>query len=151
MQEMTSSICENSPQLATKQLRDIRDGKYYWVTKLADGNCWMTQNLDLDLSTKVALTPNDSDVTTNWTPGFDTATEATAETTSTVSQTGTRSWSLGDYRITNPVAVNNCDNAVSDLSDITNYALCVGNDNSRFTRYTTPTSANKEADTLYRW
>ena len=54
MQEMTSSICENSPQLATKQLRDIRDGKYYWVTKLADGNCWMTQNLDLDLNYSLA-------------------------------------------------------------------------------------------------
>ena len=28
---------------------DARDGKAYWVTKLADGNIWMTQNLDLEL------------------------------------------------------------------------------------------------------
>jgi uncharacterized protein (TIGR02145 family) len=28
---------------------DLRDGKSYWIAKLADGRCWMTQNLDLDL------------------------------------------------------------------------------------------------------
>ena len=32
------------------QLRDVRDGKEYWVTKLADGNVWMTQNLDFDIT-----------------------------------------------------------------------------------------------------
>lgn len=33
----------------TKQLKDTRDGKYYWVAKLRDGNCWMVQNLDLSM------------------------------------------------------------------------------------------------------
>ncbi|MCQ2049507.1 MAG: fibrobacter succinogenes major paralogous domain-containing protein [Candidatus Saccharibacteria bacterium] len=50
------------------QVKDARDGKIYWVAKLADGNIWMTQNLDLDLSTTTTLTPADSDVTANWTP-----------------------------------------------------------------------------------
>ncbi|MBR0467297.1 hypothetical protein IJJ53_00050, partial [Candidatus Saccharibacteria bacterium] len=31
------------------QAIDIRDGKIYWVTKLKDGNIWMTQNLDFDI------------------------------------------------------------------------------------------------------
>ena len=28
---------------------DLRDGKTYWIAKLADGKCWMTQNLDFDI------------------------------------------------------------------------------------------------------
>ena len=54
MQEMTSAVCSSisTPSSATvdvpsAQLKDVRDGKYYWVSKLADGKCWMTQNLDL--------------------------------------------------------------------------------------------------------
>ena len=46
MQEMTAEICQASTENETKRLTDTRDGKKYWVTKLADGNCWMTQNLD---------------------------------------------------------------------------------------------------------
>ena len=45
MQEMTAEICSKSTVGQTKQLKDTRDNKTYWVTKLADNNCWMTQNL----------------------------------------------------------------------------------------------------------
>ncbi len=45
MQQMSEEICTNTKENKTKQLIDIRDGKSYWVTKLKDGNCWMTQNL----------------------------------------------------------------------------------------------------------
>lgn len=51
MQEMTSKICQDSVLNETKQLKDTRDGKLYWVAKLPDEQCWMTQNLDLDLGT----------------------------------------------------------------------------------------------------
>ena len=37
-------------------LYDIRDGKGYFVTHLADGNYWMTQNLDLNLLTDGSIT-----------------------------------------------------------------------------------------------
>ena len=47
---------------------DSRDGKTYWAGKLPDGNCWMTQNLDLDLSTGQQLTPADTNIPSNWTP-----------------------------------------------------------------------------------
>ena len=43
-------------------LRDTRDGKKYIVRRLADGNCWMTQNLNLDLYTGMTLTSNDTDI-----------------------------------------------------------------------------------------
>ena len=44
---------------------DIRDGKSYWITKYADNKCWMSQNLDLDLSTTKKLTHADTDL--GWT------------------------------------------------------------------------------------
>ncbi len=47
------------------QLVDNRDNKKYWVAKLADGNCWMVQNLALDLQGKTLTTAN-SDVSANW-------------------------------------------------------------------------------------
>ena len=50
------------------QATDIRDGKKYWVTKLADGNIWMTQNLDLDLDSTRTYTSEDTDVQTEWMP-----------------------------------------------------------------------------------
>ena len=45
------------------QAIDMRDGKSYWVTKLKDGNIWMTQNLDLDLDPTKPLTSNDTGLT----------------------------------------------------------------------------------------
>lgn len=77
MQDMTSDICNATPaptaediknktydeiitDTPSKQLKDSRDGKYYWVSKLADGNCWMTQDLDFDIP--AALYREDSDV-----------------------------------------------------------------------------------------
>ena len=48
----------------TKTLTDTRDNNTYIVSKLADGKCWMTQNLRIINKT---LTPADSDVTSNYT------------------------------------------------------------------------------------
>lgn len=142
MQQMTSAVCENTPTEpatgSSKQLKDVRDGKYYWVTKLADGKCWMTQNLDLNLSTGVALTPSDSDVVSNWTPEYATATTAT-DATILDDPLGQRSWSLGDYRITSPTASNNCGSRKNSAADCP----------SQFTAYATPTSANGDTNAHY--
>ena len=48
------------------QAIDMRDGKKYWVTKLKDGNIWMTQNLDLDIggTNVAALTSENTDIST---------------------------------------------------------------------------------------
>ncbi len=87
MQEMTPEICANTTKpigsLATagnddwdgshygdsnyiprKALIDTRDNKKYLVAKLADGECWMTQNLGLDLSTGTTLTSSNTDLNT---------------------------------------------------------------------------------------
>ena len=45
------------------QAIDKRDSKSYWVTKLKDGNVWMTQNLDFDI-TGEELNSNTTDLNT---------------------------------------------------------------------------------------
>ena len=55
MQEMTPEICANSAKYQSNTLIDARDNKSYKVTRLDDGNCWMTDNLQL---TKESLTAN---------------------------------------------------------------------------------------------
>ena len=47
MQNLDSSLCTAEPTLVS----DTRDGNLYTVAKLADGNCWMLDNLRLDLTT----------------------------------------------------------------------------------------------------
>ena len=75
MQDMTTDICNSvsrNGENTSTQLVDLRDNKLYWVTKLKDGHCWMTQNLDLDLVTYTneqgqevmkPLTSEDTDLT----------------------------------------------------------------------------------------
>ena len=88
MQEMTSEICEaettpyssaieltyshtdDKHVVPTNILTDTRDNKTYRVSKLADGKCWMTQNLDLQLDKTKELNNTDTDLNTveTWTP-----------------------------------------------------------------------------------
>ena len=67
MQDMTHDICSNVDiEESELQLIDVRDNKIYWVAKLKDGNCWMTQNLDLDIvAGSTNLTSNNTDLSTN--------------------------------------------------------------------------------------
>lgn len=65
MQDMNPTICNMVNiygEASQTQLIDVRDNNVYWVAKLNDNNCWMTQNLDLDLSHEVALTSETSDI-----------------------------------------------------------------------------------------
>lgn len=68
MQDMTTRICQTTEAPSELQVIDVRDDKVYWITKLADGNCWMTQNLDLDLTSNpeadnyIALTSENTDL-----------------------------------------------------------------------------------------
>ncbi len=86
MQDMSSNICDLVEAVDEQlQVIDIRDGKTYWIAKLRDGKCWMTQNLDLDLDTNKTLTHADTDLgwgsvidaTATWTP--DTSTDKPIE------------------------------------------------------------------------
>lgn len=69
MQDMSPTICEWTTVVPDHlQVMDLRDAKVYWISKLADGKCWMTQNLDLDLNSNITLTPEDTDIRENWKP-----------------------------------------------------------------------------------
>ena len=74
MQEMTPEICDASSTPAAfledgsinldvpeTHLTDARDGRSYTVRKLADGNCWMTENLALNLGDRT-FTAEDTDI-----------------------------------------------------------------------------------------
>ena len=76
MQDMTPQVCQAANVGDTATLKDTRDNKTYVIRKLADGNCWMVQNLDLDLSTSVALTSENTNLVTksSWTPQNNTQT-----------------------------------------------------------------------------
>ncbi len=50
MQDITTTDIEAMETDVQCQLKDKRDNKVYWVSKLKDGKVWMTQNLDYDLS-----------------------------------------------------------------------------------------------------
>ncbi|MBR3323710.1 hypothetical protein IKG16_02385 [Candidatus Saccharibacteria bacterium] len=74
MQNFTVTQCTNLAESTAeadnrKTMIDSRDGKFYTISKLADGNCWMTSNLALDgmdgLGAVRTLTTADSNVTTN--------------------------------------------------------------------------------------
>ena len=47
--------------VAQRTLYDIRDNNSYTVRKLADGNCWMTTNLNLSLSTNTPIIGSKND------------------------------------------------------------------------------------------
>jgi uncharacterized protein (TIGR02145 family) len=66
-------------------LTDARDNKRYLISKLPDGSCWMTQNLDLVLSSVDALTNATTDLNTksSWVPNHDTQTTAPVVTSGT--------------------------------------------------------------------
>lgn len=90
MQEMTPQICASADLYEEGQLVDRRDNKIYTVAKLTNDTCWMTQNLALDLSTEVVLTPEDSDVSAEWRPTVDTQTALSQSD----DPNGTESWHL---------------------------------------------------------
>ena len=68
MQDMTDTICEKTEDInAQLQVIDTRDDKVYWIAKLADDHCWMTQNLAYSITKDIndniiPLTSEDTDL-----------------------------------------------------------------------------------------
>ena len=100
MQDMTKSICDSVEvydESGQTKLIDVRDNKTYWVTKLQDNNCWMTQNLDLSLTSGVALTSDTTDLTTSGTAPYIVGYENTG---------GTISWTPQDWTSTSSATIS---------------------------------------------
>ena len=114
MQEMTSDTCAvaNTPAATAtnidtdgthadddsyvpqRTLYDIRDGNSYRIRKLADGNCWMTENLRLSWSSSRTLTNADTNINTTNSKTIDVATQATS-TNGVPSTTEINAWKEG--------------------------------------------------------
>ena len=61
-------VLESMPVGQQYKLIDDRDNKTYWIAKQADGNIWMTQNLDLTIDSAKTYTEEDTDVNSDWHP-----------------------------------------------------------------------------------
>ena len=77
IQAINEDICEAMETYDTQlQVTDSRDHKNYWISKLRDSHCWMTQNLDFDIDSTKTYTNADTDLgwngtgysTASWTP-----------------------------------------------------------------------------------
>lgn len=117
---MTAEICSTANSGDTKQLIDSRDSKKYWVAKLDDGRCWMTQNMELDLTSRT-LTSADSDVVSEYT--FDSDVMHTRPLVSNFSNTSIVAWNFGDYVRTTPSTATSSTycNSIPGLSGCTDY------------------------------
>ncbi|MBR0416031.1 hypothetical protein IJI64_02610 [Candidatus Saccharibacteria bacterium] len=73
---------------------DIRDGNSYRIRKLADGNCWMTENLRLSWSSSKTLTSADTNINTTNSKTIDVATQAIS-TNGVPSTTEINAWKEG--------------------------------------------------------
>ena len=78
MIDIDANTCSDTPTETTYTVVDPRDNKSYAVAKLADGNCWMLDNLALDLvASKNNITSsntNASDTYLNYLKGVNTGT-----------------------------------------------------------------------------
>ena len=66
IQEVTLDKCPSQPTT----VYDSRDGNSYTIQRLKDGNCWMLENLNLGKRALTVLTPEDTNITSDFTlPG----------------------------------------------------------------------------------
>lgn len=130
MQGLISDICNAATYDSTSNgindnntvtLIDTRNNQQYNVRKMADNKCWMIDNLKLELTIGMTLTPQDTNVTTDTTVYF--TQDGTSSGTPLTGMTGnfttsgymTRygsssesSPSLDNWRQANPSNITNC-------------------------------------------
>ena len=115
MQDMTHEICSTATILgeaSQMKLVDIRDNSLYYVTKLLDGNCWMTENLSLNLDSNVALTSDTTDLNNI----YNTTTTEYGEYDAGYSKAGdTISWTPNTSTVNTTAQWNNNNNAPRSL------------------------------------
>lgn len=150
MQDITPSICKNSGLEKQYQLKDSRDQKTYWVAKLRDGNCWMTQNLALILSSSRALTKENSDIEQeSWLPSANTGALSSWKGTDSEPQ----SYNPGLYVYKDPESAYNCGSYnISSLTQCVgweNVAALTASQNGNFLQENSTAVYNGEYDAHY--
>ena len=127
MQNLDSPNCTSTPSL----VRDTRDDHIYTIQRLADGNCWMMENLDLGRTTLTTdLTSSNTNLSTavtastfnSWKKTTGSATHNAGEYISvsgTDSTSGTSYGTLYNYHAASAGTITG-DNNISD----TQYDIC---------------------------
>jgi uncharacterized protein (TIGR02145 family) len=139
LQEMTQAYCESMPiydktnpnPASTVTLKDARNGQRYDIRRLQDGNCWMIDNLKLELTSGMELTPADTNVvnpTTVWftddstasgaqldnmTGNFTTSGGLTIDGSNALTGNNTDAWRQAD-----PSNIDKCKNNVGTISGV---------------------------------
>ena len=62
MQNLSTANCSSIPMA----VMDVRDNEVYYIQRLADGNCWMLENLRLGGYTAIDLSPLDTNIDANY-------------------------------------------------------------------------------------
>ncbi len=128
MQNFTLTDCANMSTDETKKLYDRRNGQQYGIIKARDGNCWMTDNLNI---VNMTVSAADSDFTSgtftipassDWTNNEYSAAKVH---TSTTSGNDGEKW----YNYCSAVAKNSCPDTTSPETSICpkNWKLPVSN------------------------
>ena len=100
IQDMTTGICEAvTDTSATLRVVDVRDNNIYTIGKLADGKCWLLDNLRLD--------PTDSTVASKM-KGNTNATDAVIDNLYSNTSSGNQGWS------TNAIALHSGSSSFTD-------------------------------------
>ncbi len=63
MQSLSTSTCTAKPI----PVKDNRDSEVYFIQRLADGKCWMLENLRLGSTSTIALTASNTNIASDWT------------------------------------------------------------------------------------
>ena len=126
------------------QAIDIRDGKTYWVTRLADGHIWMTQNLDFDITVNARLSSETTDLNVYNVAGYydgyskvgDTIYWESMSNATTIDFTGTGPITGWQNSNTEPYSASKTDNAGighNSLGNWYNFTAAIASNNSNFT------------------
>lgn len=128
MQSMASSSCTTSGSYAY----DNRDGEVYYIKRLADGRCWMLDNLRLD-PVEVSLATlrgntNASNETLNYLKGVSVGTASDKYATSGVSKTWSDGNSNSDPRIAVDSSSGLCEETANKKIECANSDYSWGSD-----------------------
>ena len=126
------------------QAIDIRDNKTYWVTRLADGHIWMTQNLDFDITVNARLSSETTDLNVYNVAGYydgyskvgDTIYWESMSNATAIDFTGTGPITGWQNSNTEPYSASKTDNAGTghnSLGNWYNFTAAIASNNSNFT------------------
>ena len=154
MQTFTTSDCQNlsqttydsatgkiaAPTNSVIALKDQRDNNVYTVARLADGNCWMTENLRLEAASTVGNNQYNSSVTN----------ESLSQGYGGIF-TGLDSTEDSNFGVTNAATPNNLYNSTNITGNYSSYLFPRYNNNNTNTGLTASYNGAGGDNTYYSW